>query len=145
MKPLTQAAALRRKCSRLLSSHKQRAKQLGQALDYGLDDLIALVSDSPQCAYCKMPLGLDVSIDHQAPIARGGSLGLWNLVACCRPCNKAKGQLSRPEFEQLLELLKDFHPAAQQDVLRRLRAGGKRYEGKRGPRRPTRIELEEVE
>ncbi len=44
--------------------------------------------DNHQCAYC----GAHAStIDHVLPRSRGGGDTWENLVACCLPCNNAKG------------------------------------------------------
>jgi 5-methylcytosine-specific restriction endonuclease McrA len=125
---LASDAALTR-ARRLLYDHRARAKKDGVHLDYGLAELQQLL-ESPCCSYCSLPMAWDVSIDHKIAISRGGRHQLANLAVCCSRCNQAKGLLTDEEFVQLRELLKVFHPAAQQDVLCRLRAGGKRYAGR---------------
>jgi 5-methylcytosine-specific restriction endonuclease McrA len=125
--PGSQTEALRRRCRRLLCDHQTRAKRDGATLDYGLDALRQLIASSPTCRWCQQPVAFDVSLDHVRPTARGGPHALHNLAAVCRACNLAKGQLTGEEYIQLLELLGTFHPVAQQDILRRLRSGGRRY------------------
>ena len=116
--------ALRRRCSALLSSHRRRAKKDGAVLDYDLEDLVFLATRHQQCFYCRAPLGLDFSIDHMIPTARGGRHAAANLCLCCRSCNTRKGQLTATEYRELLALLASWHPAAQEDVRRRLSGGG---------------------
>lgn len=41
-----------------------------------------------RCAYCGEPAG---TLDHVTPKSRGGPTEPENLVACCAPCNLAKG------------------------------------------------------
>jgi 5-methylcytosine-specific restriction endonuclease McrA len=50
--------------------------------------LRVLKRDGYICAYC----GNDATqVDHVIPRKAGGSHDLENLVACCAPCNSAKG------------------------------------------------------
>ena len=49
------------------------------------------------CHYCGLVDG-DLTIDHMIPISRGGQNQLTNLVACCFPCNIAKGSMTHTEF-----------------------------------------------
>jgi 5-methylcytosine-specific restriction endonuclease McrA len=44
--------------------------------------------DGWTCGYCG---GEATEVDHVEPRARGGATTPANLVAVCRPCNKAKG------------------------------------------------------
>jgi 5-methylcytosine-specific restriction endonuclease McrA len=50
--------------------------------------LRVLKRDSYICAYCS---GDATQVDHVIPRKAGGSHDLENLVACCAPCNSAKG------------------------------------------------------
>lgn len=56
-----------------------------------------LLRDSYICFYC----GSDATqVDHIIPIAKGGdAYDGDNLVACCKPCNLAKGKRSKPFFK----------------------------------------------
>jgi hypothetical protein len=72
MSPLpTQADAQLARARRLLGDHKTRAKREG-ALDYALPEILELLTASPCCAYCGMPVASDVSLDHRTPTGRGG-------------------------------------------------------------------------
>jgi 5-methylcytosine-specific restriction endonuclease McrA len=132
MKPLTQAALLRRRCQRILAEQKRRAARDGVTLDYDLDHLILVASLSKLCHYCNLPMSLAFSFDHKTPIARGGKHSAGNLALCCQPCNQRKGRLSCEEYRQLLALVACWSPAAQEDIRRRLVAGGRLYARNRG-------------
>lgn len=57
-----------------------------------------------ECHYCKEKLELtgDWEVDHKMPKALGGSNDRINLVAACRPCNRAKKDKTDVEFFALL-------------------------------------------
>ena len=71
---------------------------------------------------------IDISVDHTIPLSRGGGNALGNLVPCCRRCNEAKGAMDGGEWEALVRCLNSdyFADSARNDILARLRAGGKR-------------------
>lgn len=43
------------------------------------------------CAYCDSTI--DLTIDHVIPRAKGGTSTWENVVACCAPCNRRKGDM----------------------------------------------------
>lgn len=46
------------------------------------------------CHYCNEKLEYKknrTTIDHVTPLARGGTNGKYNLVWCCKTCNRDKG------------------------------------------------------
>ena len=51
-----------------------------------------LLRDRNTCQYCAtvLPSG-ELTLDHVIPRSRGGSSTWENLVACCHPCNRRKG------------------------------------------------------
>lgn len=60
--------------------------------------------------------------DHRHPVSLGGSLGLENLVACCKACNDLKGKLPEKDFIALKDaLLHCLTPFGAQEVTSRLR------------------------
>jgi 5-methylcytosine-specific restriction endonuclease McrA len=125
--------ALRRRCRQALADHRRRAARDFQALDYALADLEDLVRRSPCCCYCGCPLSpATFALDHATPTARGGRHALGNLLVCCEVDNQRKGILTADEYRALWRLLSTWHPRAGADVLRRLRAGGRRYATGRG-------------
>lgn len=50
-----------------------------------------------RCAYCKVE-NVPLEIEHIRPRTRGGSNRVSNLVLSCKPCNRAKGNLTAEEF-----------------------------------------------
>jgi len=51
-----------------------------------------LLRDRNTCQYCLVALASgELTLDHVVPRSRGGSSTWENLVACCHPCNRRKG------------------------------------------------------
>ena len=51
-----------------------------------------LLRDRNTCQYCMLALASgELTLDHVIPRSRGGSSTWENLVACCHPCNRTKG------------------------------------------------------
>jgi 5-methylcytosine-specific restriction endonuclease McrA len=51
-----------------------------------------LLRDRNTCQYCGEVLpSSELTLDHVIPRSRGGSSTWENLVACCHPCNRRKG------------------------------------------------------
>ena len=51
-----------------------------------------LLRDRNTCQYCATVLpAAELTLDHVVPRSRGGSSTWENLVACCHPCNRTKG------------------------------------------------------
>ena len=60
---------------------------------------MALADQEGRCGYCKTRLSQDtVTADHIIPRSRGGSNRRVNIVASCRACNAAKGDMSLQKF-----------------------------------------------
>ena len=128
----TQQDALLARARRLLHDHRTRARKDGTELDYGLTEVRQLLAEHPLCAYCKMPVGWDVSLDHRTPISQGGQHLLANLAVVCLSCQQRKGIFLEEEYRALLALGATWRPRSQSDLLARLRAGGgKRYARRR--------------
>lgn len=53
--------------------------------------------DGYKCAYCGKRGG-HLECDHIIPISRGGSNDLENLTTACRPCNRAKSDMTVEEW-----------------------------------------------
>src|SRR5512146_2824218 len=65
-----------------------------------------LLRDRNTCQYCGTVLGSsDLTLDHVIPRSRGGASTWENLVACCQPCNRRKGNQS--PVEAGLKLLRE--------------------------------------
>src|SRR5689334_21650208 len=51
-----------------------------------------LLRDRNTCQYCGTVLGSsELTLDHVMPRSRGGNSSWENLVTCCHPCNRRKG------------------------------------------------------
>ena len=89
------------------------------------------------CPYCNSPIdAFTATLDHEIPLARGGSIGMENIAAICATCNRLKGGLTPIEFRSLLQWIKEQHPAAGADIIGRLKSGAmgmrlRYYGGKR--------------
>ena len=53
------------------------------------------------------------SVDHAAPISRGGSHKLDNLIVCSRSGNLAKGVMTLKEFSKLRDAMANNTPKQQ--------------------------------
>jgi hypothetical protein len=134
--PPSPALALRRLCQRIHAAQRRRARAEGATLNYNADDLVFMAERAKWCHYCKNPFALDqLRFDHGKPLARGGLHSIGNLVVCCARCNSLKGQLTGWEYATLLNFLAGLHPAARQDLERRLLSGAKVYTGSRKARK----------
>jgi 5-methylcytosine-specific restriction endonuclease McrA len=68
-----------------------------------------LLRDRNTCQYCGLVLASgDLTLDHVIPRSRGGSSTWENLVACCHPCNRRKGNHMLCETD--MKLLKEPRP-----------------------------------
>ena len=68
-----------------------------------------LLRDRNTCQYCGEVLpSSELTLDHVIPRSRGGSSTWENLVACCHPCNRQKGNQFPGEAE--MKLLREPRP-----------------------------------
>jgi 5-methylcytosine-specific restriction endonuclease McrA len=68
-----------------------------------------LLRDRNTCQYCGVLLSSsELTLDHVIPRSRGGSSTWENLVACCHPCNRRKGNHLLGETD--MKLLKEPRP-----------------------------------
>jgi len=103
-----------------LYHYKRDAKKRGYS--WNLSDSHFFKLCLSNCYYCKQPPSL-VVIDsryraHGAFVCNGvdrvdNSRGYvkGNVVACCKPCNRAKGTMSRDEFIALCHRVTAAHPS----------------------------------
>lgn len=57
-----------------------------------------LARDNHECQYCGEAFSAwDLTLDHVVPRSKGGPATWENLVACCGPCNRRKGNMSCEE------------------------------------------------
>lgn len=59
--------------------------------------------DRHRCQYCgEYFAAKDLTLDHVIPKSRGGQDSRENLVTCCKPCNRIKGDKSPAEAGMML-------------------------------------------
>lgn len=118
---------LRQRIQRIIDSLRRRDPAVTGATVYLVRQRGQFVTGTT-CPYCEGLLKVkDLTLDHRTPLSRGGTSAPDNLVYCHRACNERKGLLTDLEYEILLMALRKLPPEAARDVLRRLRAGAKRY------------------
>ena len=62
-----------------------------------------LLRDRNTCQYCGEVLpSSELTLDHVVPRSRGGASTWENLVACCHPCNRQKGNQFPTEADMKL-------------------------------------------
>jgi len=68
-----------------------------------------LLRDRNCCQYCGTILASgELTLDHVIPRSRGGNSSWENLVACCHPCNRKKG--NRYPTEAGMKLMREPRP-----------------------------------
>lgn len=70
--------------------------------------------DNHQCVYCGSKRNL--TIDHVLPKSKGGTNTWTNLVTCCSPCNRKKGDKT-PEEANMKLITKPYEPTLFSDVI----------------------------
>ncbi len=81
-----------------------------------------LLRDRNTCQYCGKSLpSSELTLDHVTPRSRGG-LSTWeNLVACCHPCNRTKGnQLTTEAGMKLMREPRAFSLHTSRHIMRML-------------------------
>ncbi len=81
-----------------------------------------LMRDRNTCQYCGKSLpSSELTLDHVIPRSRGG-LSTWeNLVACCHPCNRSKGnQLPVEASMKLMREPRSFSLHTSRHIMRML-------------------------
>lgn len=122
-----------RRVANIYQGQRRRAEKLGLPFSLERAQLAIMVRRALEsvCPYCCRALTVkNFTLDHDRPIARGGSFELANLTVCCDPCNRAKGILTGGEFTQLSDLIHKWHPRAEKHLLAQLRAGAARRVGR---------------
>jgi hypothetical protein len=71
-----------------------------------LDKVYIYNRDKKQCYFCKNPLKINaLTFDHYLPRSKNGTMDVFNLVICCKRCNKLKGNRIPDNYEDtILEL-----------------------------------------
>lgn len=61
------------------------------------------VRDGGSCCYCGKPLTRNsATLDHYLPRTAGGPSTVYNLLLCCKVCNKEKGSETPDDWQQRL-------------------------------------------
>jgi len=70
--------------------------------------------DDHQCVYCGSKRNL--TIDHVVPKSKGGNNTWANLVTCCSPCNRKKGDKT-PEQANMKLQIRPYEPTLFSDII----------------------------
>jgi len=70
--------------------------------------------DNHQCGYCGSKKNL--TIDHILPKSKGGGNTWTNLVTCCSPCNRTKGDRT-PEQANMVLSITPYEPNIFSDII----------------------------
>ncbi len=79
-----------------------------------------LLRDRNTCQYCGTVLGSsELTLDHVVPRSRGGSSSWENLVTCCHPCNRRKGnQMPHEARMKLMREPRSFNLHTSRHIMR---------------------------
>lgn len=59
--------------------------------------------DNRACYFCRKPLEPDqVTLDHYLPKSKKGTTDVFNLVVCCKKCNKRKSNLIPEDYRKII-------------------------------------------
>jgi 5-methylcytosine-specific restriction endonuclease McrA len=86
--PKTRCEEHRRAEQRRIDARRGSPLQRGYTQEYRRNRMLVLQASAYVCAYCG---GRATTVDHQLPLARGGSNDVSNLLASCTRCNSRKG------------------------------------------------------
>jgi hypothetical protein len=82
-----------------LSSHRNRARELGAEIVGEIDLDVIWQRDAAQCWICGLTIDpslsaihrMSWSLDHDIPLTRGGEHSMWNVALAHMGCNASKG------------------------------------------------------
>jgi len=118
-----------RKTLSIFNGQVRRADELGRKPSYTLEIFRRFFRAGLDagCHYTGVRLTLKTAtVDHDEPIARGGTFNLDNLKVCSVSANFQKGIMTGAEYSQLMEQARILlDPVALDDLKRRLTTGGK--------------------
>ncbi|QIB27924.1 HNH endonuclease [Caloranaerobacter azorensis] len=80
------------------------------------DKLYIYQRDLKRCFYCGKKLKFhQITLDHYFPVSKGGTNDVFNLVTCCKKCNKLKADFLPQDYEAVI--LKLFLTAVIDDKI----------------------------
>lgn len=99
---------------RSFNTYSKRKNALGE---FTHEDRVFLFKiQEGKCKYCFADLSTGKpELDHQVPIAQGGSNYVENIAVTCRECNRSKGPRTHEEF---LEFLEVAHPKKYRNYIK---------------------------
>lgn len=68
-----------------------------------LEKIYIFNRDNKECYFCKKPLELNqMTLDHYLPKSKKGTMDVFNLVTCCKKCNKSKSNRIPENYKDLI-------------------------------------------
>jgi hypothetical protein len=128
-RPMRQSspALLLQRTQRIHAAHSRRARRVGVAVDYSVEELRRMVQhklSAGGCPFCRAELTANsFALTHKNPPRRGGRHSLVNLIVCCKRCRAIKGLLDGQEFQELLLLIRNWPEVIRRRFLARLLRG----------------------
>lgn len=119
----TQEQRLKEKLKRMAYDAKRRhpdgdLKKMGVAIRR-----LAKAALGSGCKYCSKPLTVKLlSLDHLVPLANGGTNDPSNFQLICKPCNRAKGVFSDPDYLWLRDTISAHSELMWKQVYQKLRS-----------------------
>ncbi|EOD00193.1 HNH endonuclease [Caldisalinibacter kiritimatiensis] len=67
------------------------------------DKLYIYYRDNKSCFYCGKSLKFkQITLDHFIPLSKGGTSDIFNVVTCCKKCNKLKADKMPGNYEDTI-------------------------------------------
>lgn len=80
------------------------------------DKLYIYYRDNKKCFYCDKSLKFkQITLDHLIPVSKGGVDEIFNIVTCCKTCNKFKGNTLLENYEKIIINL--LHKAVNDNMI----------------------------
>ena len=114
---MTQSQSYRR-LVRLAGSMNTKALRVGVPGRLTVDDLMLLEDTFTVCPYCGIGLRPgEGQFDHVVPFSRGGPNTRFNVIVCCRSCNRQKYTKTPNQHVDYVDFVvncqvcdREFHP-----------------------------------
>lgn len=67
------------------------------------DKTYIFIRDNKRCFYCGKRLKFrQTTLDHFLPLSKGGKDEVFNLVTCCKKCNKIKSNIIYKDYKEII-------------------------------------------